>query len=183
MFCIVYSNASHSFMLFTNSGPITPPDYPLDSLILRAGSSPNGAGSHSIGENSSIVVSLYYIAKEDTEIAVIDYKKLMNSKNLNHAYFNIFFKNLFDIINTKIKEKNERINILEKKQIREKLLEYFDIEYKKYHSRIIHLPFSLKDFADYMAVNRSAMFRELKNLKEEKFIDIKNRKITLLYKN
>ena len=70
MFCIVYSNASHSFMLFTNSGPITPPDYPLDSLILRAGSSPNGAGSHSIGENSSIVVSLYYIAKEDTETQV-----------------------------------------------------------------------------------------------------------------
>ena len=39
----------------------------------------------------------------------------------------------------------------------------------------------IKDLADYFAVNRSAMFRELKNLKEEKFIKIDGKKITLLY--
>lgn len=168
--CIVMEGSAHILYIEYNGNEIIVEKLQKDSVFGTNISATNN-------ENCQI------IAKEDTEIAVIDYKKLMNSKNLNHAYFNIFFKNLFDIINTKIKEKNERINILEKKQIREKLLEYFDIEYKKYHSRIIHLPFSLKDFADYMAVNRSAMFRELKNLKEEKFIDIKNRKITLLYKN
>ena len=41
---------------------------------------------------------------------------------------------------------------------------------------------TLKDLADYMAVNRSAMFRELKNLKEEKFVAVKGKRITLLYK-
>ena len=122
------------------------------------------------------------IAKEDTEVLVIDYYKLLNPKNLRHVYFNIFFRNLFDIMSTKLKERNERIRILEKKQIREKLLEYFEIEHKKSHSRNIYLPFHFKDLADYIAVNRSAMFRELKNLKEEKFIEIKDRRITLLYK-
>ena len=81
-----------------------------------------------------------------------------------------------------MREKNERINILEKKQIREKLLEFFEIQYKKAHTKTITLPFHLKDLADYIAVNRSAMFRELKNMKEEKVIEIKNKKITLLYK-
>ena len=122
------------------------------------------------------------IAKEDTEILVIDYNKLLSSKNLKHPYFNIFFRNLFDIMSTKLKERNERIRILEKKQIRDKLLEYFEIEHKKSLSRNIYLPFHFKDLADYIAVNRSAMFRELKNLKEDKFIEIKDRKITLLYK-
>lgn len=124
----------------------------------------------------------HIVAKEDTEVLVIDYDKLLNKKNLRYSYFNIFITNLFDIINTKLKERNERIKILEKKQIREKLLEYFEIEYKKSHFRAISIPFALKDLADYIAVNRSAMFRELKHLKDEKFITIKGRKITLLYK-
>ena len=122
------------------------------------------------------------IAKEDIEIVVIDYNKIMNPINLQYNYFNIFLKNLFDIINMKIKEKNERIRILEQKQIRNKLLEFFEIEYRKTHSKNIYLTFSLKDLADYISVNRSAMFRELKNLKEERFIKISNRRITLLYK-
>ena len=123
------------------------------------------------------------IAKQDTEVLVIDYDKLINPQNLNHNYFNIFFRNLFDIINIKMKEKNERIKVLEKKQIREKLLEYFEMEYKKGHlNNNIFLSFSFKDLADYLASNRSAMFRELKHLKEEKLIEVKNRRVTLLYK-
>ena len=136
-------------------------------------------GTHISGINSD---DYQIISKEKTEVVVIDYSMLLNSKNQNYIYFNIFLSNLFDIINIKLKEKNERIRILEKKQIREKLLEYFDIEYKKNHSKVIQLPFSLKDLADYMAINRSAMFRELKNLKEDKFIEVKNKKIILLNK-
>lgn len=121
-------------------------------------------------------------AKQDTEVLVIDYDKLINPSNLKYKYFNIFFRNLFNIINHKLKEKNERIKVLEKKQIREKLLEYFEIEYKKSRLRNIYLPFTFRDLADYIAVNRSAMFRELKHLKDEKFIEINDKKITLLYK-
>lgn len=123
------------------------------------------------------------ISKENTEVLVIDYNKLMNPKNLKYKYYNIFITNLFDIINAKFKERNERTKILEKKQIRDKLLEYFEIEYKKTHSKTINLPFSLKDLADYIAVNRSAMFRELRHLKEENFIEIKNKRIILRYKD
>ena len=136
------------------------------------------------GSNISLTNSENYqiIAKQITSVLVIDYDKLINPKNLSHNYFNIFFRNLFDIINIKMREKNERIKILEKKQIREKLLEYFEIEHKKSRLNSIYLPFSFKDLADYLAINRSAMFRELKHLKDEKFIEVKNRKITLLYK-
>ena len=137
------------------------------------------------GTNISLTNSENYqiIAKQDTDVLVIDYDKLINPQNLNHNYFNIFFRNLFDIINIKMKERNERIKVLEKKQIREKLLEYFEMEYKKGHlNNNIFLSFSFKDLADYLAINRSAMFRELKHLKEEKLIEVKNRRVTLLYK-
>lgn len=122
------------------------------------------------------------IAKETTEVLVIDYNKLINPNNIKHLYYNVFLANLFNIINIKFRERNERIRILEKKQIRDKLLEFFEIEYKKNHSRIINLPFSLKDLADYIAANRSAMFREIKHLKDDKIIEVHGKKITLLYK-
>ena len=122
------------------------------------------------------------IAKGKTEVLVIDYDKLLNEKNLNHPYFNTFLRNLFDITNIKFRERNKRIRILEKKQIRDKLLEYFEIEYINTPSKSLYLPFSLKELADYIAVNRSAMFRELKHLKDDKLIEINGRKITLLYK-
>ena len=119
------------------------------------------------------------MAKQDTEVLVIDYDKLMNPKNLQYKYFTIFFRNLFDIIYTKIRKKNERMRVLEKKQLRDRLLEYFEIERKKNRANHIYLPITFKELADYLAVNRSAMFRELKHLKEEKLIEIKGRKITL----
>lgn len=136
------------------------------------------------GNNISATNSEYcqIIAKQHTQVLVIDYKKLMNPTNLNHTYFNIFFMNLFDIINIKVKMINERVKILEKKQIREKLLEFFEIEHKKSRLKNIYLNFSFKDLADYLAIDRSSMFRELKHLKDEKFIEINGRKITLLYK-
>ena len=66
------------------------------------------------GTNISATNSEYtqIIAKEDTKVLVIDYDKLVNPLNLKYTYFNIFLMNLFDIINTKFKEKNERVKIL-----------------------------------------------------------------------
>lgn len=136
------------------------------------------------GSNISLTDSEDYqiIAKENTEVLVIDYNRLTASKNFTHNYFNIFFKNMFLIINSILKENSERIKILEKKQIRERLLEYFEMEYRKAHSNKIILKLTFKDLADYIGVNRSAMFRELRNLKDEKLITIDDNKIKLLYK-
>ena len=122
------------------------------------------------------------IATEDTEILVFNHNTHINPSNTKHIYYNVFMQNIFDIQNNRYKDINERIRVLEKKTIRDKLLEYFDIEYKKTFMKTIELPFNLKDLADYLAVNRSAMFRELKNLKEDKIISIKGNKITLLTK-
>ena len=122
------------------------------------------------------------IAESDTEILVIDYDKLLVQDNFAYGYYCLFFKNLFNIINDKLRTRNDRIRILEKKTIRDRLLEYFEIEFKRSHSKHIYPNSSFKDLADYFGINRAAMFREMKNLKEEGFIESKNGRITLLYK-
>ena len=154
-------------------------EYNGDEIIMEDLYKDNIFGTNISATNSD---NCQILAKQNTTVLVIDYNKLLYSENLKHNYFNIFLMNIFDIINAKYKNTNERIKILEKKQIRDKLLEYFEIEDKKSRLNFFYLPCSFRDLADYLAVNRSAMFRELKHMKEEKFIEINDKKITLLYK-
>jgi len=62
-------------------------------------------------------------------------------------------------------------------------LSYFEIMSTRNNSKTIYLPFGFSELADYLAVNRSALMREIKSLKEEGFIESKNKKIRLLYYN
>ncbi len=122
------------------------------------------------------------IAKENnTEVIIIDYNNIINCKENNKSFYNEFIKNLFQILNFKLKEKNERLNIITKKTIRDKLLEYFSIESKKHGSSYVYLFSTFTALADFLAIDRSAMTRELKNLKDEGLIEVKGKRITLLY--
>ena len=118
--------------------------------------------------------------KEKTTVIIINYKRLFNEDNITKKYFNIFIQNLFNILNEKTKEKNDRISILTNKTIRNRLLEYFNVNMNK-TTRNIYLPFNYTDLAAYLGVDRSAMTRELKYMKEEGFIEIKGKRITILY--
>jgi CRP-like cAMP-binding protein len=120
------------------------------------------------------------IAKEDSKVIIIDYDNILSADTTN-VYYNIFIKNLLSIITQKMNEVNQRVDILINKTIRNKLLEYFKIIYKENKSKIIYLPFTYTALADYLAIDRCAMSRELKNLKDEGMIEIKGRKIKLLY--
>ncbi len=123
------------------------------------------------------------IVKEDnTKVIIFDYDYILLNLNNDKDYFNQFIKNMYVIMNEKIKERNKRIWILTKKSIREKILAYLNLEFNKTGSKNIYLPFYLKDLASYLAVDRCAMSRELKNLKDEGFIDVKGRRIIILYK-
>lgn len=121
------------------------------------------------------------LTKEDSKIIVIDFNEIITYNESKTNYFNQFLKNLLLIMSDKIKKNNERIEILTNKTIRDKLLVYFKKNTNGGNNRTLYLPFTLSDLADYLAVNRSAMSRELKNLKEEGFIEIKGKKIKLLY--
>lgn len=121
------------------------------------------------------------IAKEDAKVILIDYNQIFSQDYIKYEYYNQFLKNLLQIVTDKIAENNERIEILSKRTIRNKLLEYFRYLSSKTGTKTFYLPFSFTDLANYLAVDRCAMSRELGYLKEEGFIKISSRRITLLY--
>lgn len=118
------------------------------------------------------------ITKEDTKLIIIYFNEILNN-DLNTSYYNQFLKNLLYIMSDKMTNINNRIEILSNKTIRNKLLAYFKLMSKKNNSKVIYLPYTFIDLADYLGVDRSAMYRELKNLKEEGLISVTNKKIIL----
>ena len=135
------------------------------------------------GSSISPVQSSEYeiVAKEDSKVVIIDQSLLINYQDSSKPYYNQFIKNLYISLSENIKQRNERLQIITKKTIRDKLLEYFYIARKKSGSVNIYLPYNYSAFADYIGINRSALMRELKSLKEEGFIETKGNKIKLLY--
>ena len=118
------------------------------------------------------------VTKEDTKLIILYFNEILNYE-LNTSYYNQFLKNLLHIMSNKMTNINNRIEILSNKTIRNKLLAYFKIMSKRNNSKVIYLPYTFIDLADYLGVDRSAMYRELKNLKEEGLITIVNKKIIL----
>jgi len=71
------------------------------------------------------------------------------------------------LVLTKVSDLNLRIELLSQKTIRDKILSYFRILSQNSFSKTFTLPFSLTDLADYLGIDRSAMMREIKTLKED----------------
>ena len=71
------------------------------------------------------------------------------------------------------------LDILGQRTLRQKLLSYFSFCVRRQNAEDFTLPFSLTDCADYLAVDRSAMMRELKKMKEEGLVEIQGRRVRL----
>lgn len=121
------------------------------------------------------------VTKENTIVTFIDYREIENAEFIKSDFYITFVQNLLTIIFEQMSLKNKRIDILTKKTIRNKLLTYFKQLSKEQGTKSITLPFSLSTLARYISVDRSAMIRELKYLKEEGMIDQKTKKIRLYY--
>jgi len=72
-----------------------------------------------------------------------------------------------------------KIELLSKKNTRDKILGYFELLSQKQQSKEIKLPVTIAEMANYLCVNRSAMTREIKKLKDENIIDINRKTVKL----
>lgn len=130
---------------------------------------------YNITTNNELLVE----AKSNCEVLFYNYDAIHNRCKPNCKFHVYLSENLPEIILNKITELNIRIELLTKRSIRDKLLGYFNFLSTRNMSRKFILPFSLTDLADYLSVDRSAMMRELKLLKDDGFIIKTGNTITL----
>ena len=86
---------------------------------------------------------------------------------------------MFQLVAEKATSLYERVEVLSRRSIRDKLLCYFSLLAAKSRGGEFSLPFSLSALADYISTDRSAMMRELKKMRDEKLVDIQGRRVLL----
>ena len=121
-------------------------------------------------------------AKSKCEVLIYSYQNIHYKCKQNCKFHQKLSEYLPELILDKVTSLNMRVELLTKRSTRDKLLGYFNLLSTRNLSKTFKLPFSLTDLADYLSVDRSAMMRELKLLKEDKLINKNGKMITLLYK-
>ncbi len=89
--------------------------------------------------------------------------------------------NLLELMSQKTHTLSARVGVLSQRTIREKLISYFYQLAAVIGSDDFQLPYSMTTLADYLCVDRSAMTRELRNMKNDGLIDVQRRRVRILH--
>lgn len=123
--------------------------------------------------------SLVVRAAAPTRVSFLRSEAVMRRCEHACACHSRMVENLFRLVTEKATSLSERVEVLSRRSIREKLLRYFQLQAAKGRGPSFQLPFSLSALADYISADRSAMMRELKKMREEMLVTITGRQVTL----
>lgn len=119
--------------------------------------------------------SSYYItAKTKCTVALLDYR--IFTEECGKTTINVQDTLLADAMRRSLMH----VDILSQRTLRNKLISYFEYCRKRKNSTTFHLPMTFTELADYLAVDRSSMMREIGKMKEDNIIESVGQKITLL---
>ena len=107
------------------------------------------------------------IAKEKTEIMLIDYRKIVSSCSSACVHHSQLIRNMLRIIAEKNIMLTRKIEHLSKRTTREKLLSFLSENAVRTKSTVVKIPFNRQELADYLCLNRSALSREISLMQKE----------------
>ncbi len=118
--------------------------------------------------------------REDCRVLFMRYDQITKRCENACACHSQVVTNLFQLLSKKSLHLSRRVEVLSCRSIREKLLCFCRQQADLSGSASFPLPFSLSALAEYLSVDRSAMMRELKKLREEHILRTENHSVTLL---
>lgn len=136
-------------------------------------------GEEYIGQNfqSSIV---NYKAMTDCVVLFIKNDSIFRDCSKNCSYHKQLLENLIKLMASKSKLLIEKIEIISKKSLRERILTYLLILAEKQKSKRVISNLNHREMAEFLCVNRSSMIRELGRMKEEGIIDFNKNQYVIL---
>ena len=121
---------------------------------------------------------IYVISNNNiTEIAVIDYSKIIKDCPLNCPFHNRLVLSLYELLIKDNREQNEKIEMMSKRNVREKIIVF--LRQRTNEKNIFKVTTSYKAIAEYINVDRSNFMRELNKMEQEKLIKKEGRIIYL----
>lgn len=111
------------------------------------------------------------LATAESEILFLDFARAETNGTL--------MKNLLRVFAVRILFFHTKLDILREHTIREKLFRFFESFYARHGQEWFLLPYNRERLAEYLSVNRSALCRELGNMKRGGVIDFEKNKFKI----
>ena len=120
----------------------------------------------------------FFEAAADTEVVFIRLENMIHDCCGDEEHHRLL-SNLFDCMGKKNFQLMEKIEIMTRPTLREKIMAYISMIAQSQKSRYIQLPLSRTEMAEFIGANRSAMTRELARMKEDGIIDFDGNVFTI----
>ncbi|GAA0695294.1 Crp/Fnr family transcriptional regulator [Clostridium cadaveris] len=133
------------------------------------------------GNQLNSAVTFY--SSTNSEILYMPFYKIIHSCNMSCMFHHRLIENMVKLIAQKNSQLMQKVEIASKKTLREKILTYMSLQSQLYQSYYFEIPLGRLELADYLCADRSALTRELNNMKKDKIIDFEKNYFHLLKKH
>ncbi|MEN6462488.1 MAG: Crp/Fnr family transcriptional regulator [Syntrophomonas sp.] len=111
------------------------------------------------------------VAAENCEIMWIQFRRIINTCSTSCIFHSKLIENMMKLLALKNLQMNQKLEITSKRNLRDKLTTYLFMQAKEAKSFDFTIPLSRSELADYLYVDRSALSRELGNMRDEGIIE------------
>lgn len=121
--------------------------------------------------------SISVVCEKECTVLYVEYSHIMKRCENACQHHSQLVQNMFSLAAEQIQRLSQRVEVLSRRSIREKLLCYFALQCGEDGKKEFFMPFTLSALAEYISTDRSAMMRELRKLREEGIVDISGKKV------
>ena len=139
------------------------------TMLVRAGKDEVFGETFACGEDAMSMVT--FQAAENTQVLLLSFCRVMHTCSHACVFHQTLIENMVRLIARKNRELMRKVEVVSKKTLREKILAYLSIQAQNQNSRYIQVPLGRVELAEFLCADRSALTRELSNMKAEGLID------------
>ena len=139
------------------------------TILTRMGKNELFGETFACGDDNRSAVT--FVAPEDTQVLFLPFHRMMHTCTNACAFHQKLVENMVRIIANKNRDLMRKVEIISKKTLREKILTYLSIQSQAQNSRYFSIPLSRQELAAYLSADRTALARELGNMKADGLID------------
>lgn len=119
-------------------------------------------------------------AEKQTGVLFLSYEKMLKACFDSKSWQIKFLRNMLENITMDNLKLSERLEILNKKTTREKIMTFLNQQALIANSNKFEISLNREEMAEYLCVDRSALSRELSNLRSEKILDFKKNEFIII---
>lgn len=116
-------------------------------------------------------VRINAVAVKDSTVLLLDVKKIFQVCSMVCPYHAQLIRNFAYVLAVKNRELTRKLEHMSQRTTRDKLLSYLSDQSLKQDSSCFEIPFNRQQLADFLAVDRSAMSKELGKLRDEGILE------------